>query len=92
MDDLIFKTGSEVEDQYDCTWELSPYKVYYTTYSTDDEHRAGLLGPDGKPVTPPLYREIKAISAQCFRCFYDIDCDGEGLSVLINSKGEILRP
>lgn len=92
VDDLVYKTGSEDEEQYDCKWELSPYKVYYTTYSTEDVDRAGLLGPDGKPITPPLYREIKAVSAYCFRCFFDYDCDGEGLSVLIDNKGKVIEP
>ena len=91
LDDLVYKTGSEDEDQYECTWELSPYKAYYTTYGTDMVNRAGLLGPDGRPVTPPLYHEIKAVNAQCFRCFYGYDYDGEGLSVLINSKGQVIK-
>lgn len=92
--DLYYKTG--VNDPYsdDYEYTLSPYKEYQTTYSSTSPVRVGLLGPDGKPVTPPLYLSIEAVNATCFRCFYDEPGDyyeGEGASVLINRKGQVIE-
>ena len=91
--DLYYKTG--VTDPYseDYEYTLSPYKEYQTTYSSTSPVRVGLLGPDGKPVTPPLYLSIEAVNAECFRCFYDESgeyYEGEGASVLINRKGQVI--
>ena len=79
-------------DEYEYT--LSPYLEYQTTYSSTNPTRVGLMGPDGIPVTPPLYSSIEAVNADCFRCFYDesgLHYEGEGASVLINSKGELIK-
>jgi hypothetical protein len=87
---------SEVTDpdyeEYDYT--LSPYMVYQTTYSSRGPIKVGLMGPDGIPVTPPLYSSIEAVNADCFRCFYDEAGEysvGEGASVLINKKGQVIE-
>ena len=92
VEDLNYKSGCEDEDVEDYTWEMSPYKAYYTTYEDADSVRVGLLGPDGLPVTLPIYREITAVNANCFRGFYDTSFGGEGLSVLFNNKGQVISP
>ena len=79
------------EDEYEYT--LTAYKVYQTTYSYSGL-RVGLMGPDGKPVTPPLYSSIEAVSQELFRCFYDdagTYYEGEGASVIINKHGRIIE-
>ena len=91
--DLYYKSGvtDPCADEYEYT--LSPFKEYQTTYSSSSPIKVGLLGPDGIPVTPPLYLSIEAVNAECFRCFYDESGDyyeGEGASVLINKKGQVI--
>jgi hypothetical protein len=91
--DLYYKSGvtDPSADEYEYT--LSPFKEYQTTYSSTSPVKVGLLGPDGVPVTPPLYLSIEAVNAECFRCFYDESGDyyeGEGASVLINKKGQVI--
>lgn len=76
-------------DEYE--FELTPYKEYQTTYSSTNPKRVGLMGPNGIPVTPPLYTSIEAVNANCFRCFYDEPgrySEDEGASILINNKGQ----
>jgi len=92
--DLYYKSKvtDPTIDEYE--WELSPFKVYQTTYSSEDSLKVGLLGPDGKPVTPPIYLSIEALGADCFRCFYDVPghyYEGEGLSVLIDKNGRVIK-
>lgn len=91
--DLYYKSGvgDPCIDEYEYT--LSPFKEYQTTYSSTSPVRVGLLGPDGIPVTPPLYLSIEAVNSECFRCFYDESGDyyeGEGASVLIDRKGKAI--
>ena len=91
---LLYKM--DVVDPYndDYAWMVSPYMEYKTTRSSDSIVRVGLLGPDGLPVTPPLYTGIEAVNDECFRCFFDkSQCGGEdeGLSVLINKKGQVIK-
>lgn len=43
----------------------------------------GLMTPDGRPLTPPAYRDIKAISKDLYLCQL-----GYGISILLNSKGK----
>ena len=90
--DLSYKTGCKDGDEDVYEWELSPYKMYYTTYYWEDSVKVGLLSPGGIPVTPPVYRKITAVNANCFRAFYDEQSCGEGLSVLINNKGQVIDP
>ena len=54
--------------------------------------RVGLLSPDGIPLTPPVYREITAINEHCYRGYFDYAHDNEGLSVLLNDKGQVITP
>lgn len=91
---LHFKTNvvDPILEEY--KYSLSPYLEYQTTYTPTDPTRVGLMRPDGIPVTPPLYSSIEAVNADCFRCFYDEPSfyyEGEGASVLINSKGELIK-
>ena len=90
--DLPYKVDCDDEDAEDCTWDLSPYKAYQTTYSQEDSVKVGLLGPDGVPVTQPLYHHIKAVNANVFRCFYTDPYSDTSLSVLINTKGQVINP
>lgn len=84
---LVYTARIEEED---CAMEISPYKVYQTTYSEDDSVRVGLLSPGGYPVTPPSYTSIRAVNANVFRCFYGGEDVDEGLSVLVNDKGQVI--
>lgn len=43
----------------------------------------GLMTPDGRPLTPPAYRDIKAIGKDLYLCQLDY-----GISILLNSKGK----
>ena len=91
--DLYYKSKVVDPDLEEYEWELSPYKAYQTTYTSQDSVKVGLLGPDGLPITPPIYTSIEALNANCFRCFYDESghyYEGEGLSVLINKKGLVI--
>lgn len=92
IEDLNYKTGCEDEDLDSYAWKMSPYKAYYTTYEVGDSVRTGLLGPDGIPVTPPIFCEIRAVSENCFRGFYTEPLGDEGLSVLFNNKGQVISP
>ena len=59
---------------------------------TGGNSKVGLLGPDGVPVTQPLYHHIKAVNANVFRCFYTDPYSDTSLSVLINTKGQVINP
>lgn len=88
---LYYKTSVEdyTLDEYE--YELSPYLEYQTTYTSTIPDRVGLMGPNGIPITPPLYTSIEAVNANCFRCYYDKSADVdevEGASILINNKGQ----
>ena len=91
--DLSFK--KKENDFGEGEYELSPYKAYQTvSCSSTTPTRVGLMSPDGNPVTPPVYERIEAVNAQLFRCYYycnSYHCDNGGASVLINSKGQIVR-
>ena len=89
---LSYKAGCENGFEEDYTWELAPCKAYYTTYEEDDSARVGLLSPDGIPLTPPVYREITAINEHCYRGYFDYAYDNEGLSVLLDNKGQVITP
>ena len=95
ISDLYYKSGVEDSSKGEYKWTLSPYKEYCTTKSsTTNDVKVGLLGPDGKPVTPPLYAKIYAVNADCFRCFFEDsenDFESEGSSVLINRKGQVIK-
>lgn len=92
--DLYYKSGVADPNMDEYEYTLSPFKEYQTTYSSISPVKVGLLGPDGIPVTPPLYLSIEAVNAECFRCFYDEPgeyYEGEGASVLINKKGQVIN-
>ena len=57
-------------------------------YSVDLDHY-GLMGKDGKPITPPLYTNINAIGKDLYRCAYD---EYDTYSVLLNGKGQKVNP
>lgn len=92
---LLYKIDVVDPDNNDYEWIVSPYMEYKTTYSWDTTIRVGLLGPDGIPITPPLYTSIEAISSEYFRCFYDskgnTNENEEGLSIIINKKGQEVK-
>lgn len=77
-------------DEYE--YSLSPYLEYQTTYYSTSPVRVGLMGPEGKPLTPPLYSSIEAVSADCFRCYFNGHKEsGEGASILIDKDGKIIK-
>ena len=92
--DLYYKTKVIDPELEDCEYVLLPYKEYQTTYSWRGDKKVGLMGPDGLPVTPPLFHSIEAVNENLFRCIYDESgCrDDEGASILINRKGQIVEP
>lgn len=92
--DLWYKNPKLGKNHVEYEWIPSDYKEYQTTYSFNHVHgkRVGLLGPDGNPVTPPNYVSIEALGPDRFRCYYKDNLDDESLSVLINSKGNIIHP
>lgn len=47
----------------------------------------GLIDNNGRRITPPMYKAIKAVGPDLYRCGYDSQLDN---SVLINGKGEVL--
>lgn len=92
--DLYYKSGVVDPNCEEYEYELSPYKEYQTTYSFSGTLRVGLMGPDGRPVTPPLYSSIEAVNKDCFRCIYDEVghyYEGERASVLINANGQVIN-
>lgn len=94
IEELFYKTKVNSMADEDFEFAISPYKAYHTTYPSPEMAHVGLLGPDGRPVTPPLYTAIEALGNNCFRCYCDNSAyhpEGEGLSVVINSKGEIIK-
>ena len=89
--DLWYKVPKSGKHNDECEWVPSAFKQYLTTYSSNDGYdRVGLLGPDGIPVTPPDYVHIEALGPTLFRCYYTLFINDEGLSVLINDKGEVI--
>ena len=89
--DLWYKVPKSGKHNDECEWVPSAFKQYLTTYSSNDGYdRVGLLGPDGIPVTPPDYVHIEALGPTLFRCYYTLFMNDEGLSVLINDKGEVI--
>ncbi len=48
----------------------------------------GLMGTDGKPITPPLYQDIEAIGKNIYRCSYDYN---GRFSVLVDGKGNTIN-
>lgn len=94
VEELFYKTKVNSMADEDFEFAISPYKAYHTTYASPEMAHVGLLAPDGRPVTPPLYTAIEALGNNVFRCYCDntaTHCEGEGLSVVINSKGEIIK-
>ena len=91
---LYYKSEIIDPDFEEYEYILSLYMEYQTTYSTTSPKRVGLMGPDGRPVTPPLYVSITAIGADCFRCYYS-QTEGyhqsEGASILIDGKGKLIE-
>lgn len=49
----------------------------------------GLMSPDGKPVTAPLYWSIQAVGKNLFLCKYDKDSADHG--ILLNEKGQVVK-
>lgn len=86
IDDLKYKVKLSEDDEDEYMWVLSPYKVYQTTHFFDDVERVGLLTPDGKPLTPPLFSSISAVNEHLFQCYY-----GSNASVLIDTNGRVVE-
>lgn len=66
---------------------------YVTQYAnllsyTERSGYMGLMDKNGRRITSPKYKSIKAINADLYRCGYDDQLDN---AVLINGKGEVLK-
>lgn len=62
-------------------------KATCQVYETDARWK-GLISEDGKPVTDPVFGDIKAIGQDAYLCTYERNAD---YSVVINSKGEAIK-
>ena len=61
---------------------LAPCKVY-NTYAG----RCGLLSPAGRPLTPPLYTSISAISNNLYFCTFDYSDQG----LFVDGSGNVVN-
>ncbi|MBO4720070.1 MAG: WG repeat-containing protein [Prevotella sp.] len=81
LDDLYYSTPETDETGCDIR-KLAPCKAY-NTY----EGHCGLLGPDGIPLTLPLFTGISAVNANLYYCRFDHSDSG----VIMDSKGRIVN-
>ncbi len=81
VDDLYYN-ASETNDNGENIRKLAPCK----SYSTYEGH-CGLLGPDGKPITKPLFTNIYAVSSDIYYC--QLDHSGNG--ILLDDNGRIVN-
>jgi len=80
VDDMYY-TAPETNDNEEDNRKLAPCK----SYSTYAGH-CGLLGPDGKPITKPLFTNIYAVSFDIYFCQYD----NSGCGILLDGNGRIV--
>lgn len=79
----VDKDGNEYSDDY---YSFTPTKRIAVATCMSYEAAwgwYGLMTPDGRPLTPPAYRDIKAIGKDLYLCQL-----GYGISILLNSKGK----
>ncbi len=74
-------TGEEVNSKPSAVEAVARCRKYCADYDW-----YGLLSPDGKVITPPVYRFIKAIGSDLYLC-----ADAYGHGTVINGKGERAR-
>jgi hypothetical protein len=78
VDQLSFDTGT-----YDEEGNPVMATAICRTYAVETGYY-GLMDSGGRPVTPPLYKNIEAIGKNIYRCSYDYQGT---FSILVNSKG-----
>lgn len=80
----INKDGHECTDEYYCyTNPIERMDVATCLRYEGELDWYGLMSPDGKIITPPLYVSIKAVAKDLYFCETDY-----GRGVMLNSKGE----
>ena len=80
-EDLYY--ASSEEDEYGNEEQvLAPCKAY-NTYAG----RCGLLSPAGRPLTPPLYTCISAISNNLYFCTFDYSDQG----IFVDGSGNVVN-
>lgn len=80
----INKDGHECTDEYYCyTNPIERMDVATCLRYEGEMDWYGLMSPDGKVLTPPLYVSIKAVAKDLYLCETDY-----GRGVMLNSKGE----
>lgn len=83
IEDMEELTYSKFDEDEDYNYELPSGLFSYTMGG-----RKGLLSPDGKQLTPPIYQNITAINASMYRMFLD---DGESSILLhLDEQGELI--
>ena len=80
--DDIYYTTAEVDEEGNDIRKITACK----SYSTYDGH-CGLMGPDGTPLTLPLFSCISGINENLFYCQFDYSDSG----IIMDSKGRIVN-
>ncbi len=80
--DNIYYATSETNSDGEDIQKLAPCKSYYTY----EGHR-GLMGPDGKPLTKPIFSSISGVNEDLYYCQFNyVDC-----GILLDGKGRVVN-
>jgi hypothetical protein len=83
----VNKEGHECTDEFYCyTNPIERMDVATCLRYEGEMDWYGLMSPDGKVLTPPLYVDITAIAKDLYLCETDY-----GRGVMLNSKGELVE-
>ena len=81
VDEVYYPTSETTSDGEDVQ-KLSPCKSYYTF----DGHR-GLMAPDGRPLTLPIFTSINGVNENLYYCrFFYADC-----GILLDGNGKLVN-
>lgn len=81
VDDIYYAT-SETDEMGCDIRKLAPCKAY-NTY----EGHCGLMGPEGKPLTLPIFTNISAVNANLYYCKFDHSDSG----ILLDGNGRLVN-
>ena len=81
IDDIYYATA-ETDAEGETINKLTPCKSYYTY----EGHR-GLMGPDGVPLTLPLFSCITGVNENLYYCCFDYSDSG----ILMDGKGRVVN-